>query len=68
MPEKMPKANGRRSKIRSAVKHVFAMQKDKMTLFTRIIGIDRAMVKIGMANIAYNMLHYIFHEGRRAHA
>jgi len=25
-------------------------------------------VKIGMANIAYNMLRYVFHEGRRATA
>jgi hypothetical protein len=25
-------------------------------------------VKIGMANIAYNMLRYVFHEGRHATA
>jgi transposase, IS5 family len=66
MPETMSKANGRRSKIRSAVEHVFARQKDKMKLFVRTIGIGRAKVKIGMANIAYNMLRYVFHEGRRA--
>tara|TARA_R110002126_G_scaffold185573_2_gene334151 strand:- start:32076 stop:32498 length:423 start_codon:yes stop_codon:yes gene_type:complete len=59
MPETMSKANGRRSKIRSAVEHVFARQKDKMKLFIRTIG-------IGMANIAYNMLRYAFHEARRA--
>lgn len=68
MPETMSRANGRRSKIRSAVEHVFARQKDKMKLFIRTIGISRARVKIGMANIAYNMLRYVFHEGRRAAA
>ena len=31
-------------------------------------GIGRAKVKIGMANIAYNMLRYVFQEGRRAGA
>jgi IS5 family transposase len=54
MPEAMSQANGRRSKIRSAVEHVFARQKDKMKLFIRNIGIKRATVKIGMANIANN--------------
>jgi len=68
LPEAMSRANGRRSKVRSAVEHVFARQKDKMKLFIRTIGIGRAKVKIGMANIAYNMLRYVFHEGRRATA
>lgn len=66
MPEAMSRANGRRSKIRSAVEHVFARQKDKMKLFIRTIGISRATVKIGIANLVYNMLRYVFHEGRRA--
>ena len=66
MPETTSRANGRRSKIRSAVEHVFARQKDKMKLFIRTIGIGRAKVKIGMANIAYNMLRYVFHEAKRA--
>jgi hypothetical protein len=30
--------------------------------------ISGATVKIGMANIAYNMLRYVFYEGRRAAA
>jgi hypothetical protein len=34
---------------------VSARQKDKMKLFIRTIGISRAKVKIGMANITYNM-------------
>ncbi|MBB4103848.1 hypothetical protein GGQ66_002416 [Rhizobium borbori] len=56
MPEAMSRANGRRSKIRSAVEHVFAKQKDTMKLFIRTIGLGRDKVKIGMANVAYNML------------
>ncbi len=68
MPETNSRANGRRSKIRSAVEHVFARQKDQIKLFIRTIGISRAKVKVGMANIAYNMLRYVFHEGRRAAA
>ena len=39
-----------------------------MKLFIRTIGIGRAKVKIGMANIAYNMLRYVVHEGKRAAA
>ncbi|WP_246780662.1 IS5 family transposase [Rhizobium sp. AQ_MP] len=68
MPEATSRANGRRSRIRATVEHVFARQKDKMKLFIRTIGIGRAKVKIGMPNIAYNMLRYVFHEGRRATA
>lgn len=68
MPATMSRANGRRSKIRSTVKHVFVRQKNKMKLFIRTIGIDRATVKIGMTNIADNMLRYVFDEGRRAAA
>lgn len=66
MPEAMSRANGRRSKVRSAVEHVFARQKDKMKLFIRTIGISRAKVKIGMANIAYNMLRYVWYQARTA--
>ncbi|MVA27952.1 transposase, partial [Agrobacterium vitis] len=40
MPEAMSRANGRRSKVRSAIEHVFARQKDKMKLFVRTIGIS----------------------------
>ena len=50
MPETMSRANGRRSKVRSAVEHVFARQKDKMKLFIRTIGMSRAKVKIGIGH------------------
>ena len=55
MPANIARANGAKSKVRSAVEHVFARQKGPMGLFVRTIGIARATVKIGLANIAYNM-------------
>ena len=36
------------------------MQKDKMGLFVRTVGIARATVKIGMANMVYNMKTLVF--------
>jgi transposase, IS5 family len=68
MSERMARANGRRSKMRSAIEHVFARQKGPMALFVRTIGIARAKVKIGMANLAYNFTRLVWHEGRIAPA
>jgi IS5 family transposase len=42
----MSRANGRRSKIRAAVEHVFARQKDKMKLFIRTIPWPKADASI----------------------
>jgi hypothetical protein len=53
MHETMRRANNAKSKIRARVEHVFAEQKDRM--FIRTIGIARAMTKIGMANLIYNI-------------
>ena len=64
MSERMSRANGRRSKVRSAIEHVFARQKGPMRLFVRTIGVVRARAKIGMANLAYNLSRYVWHEGR----
>jgi len=52
LPEHIARANARRSAVRSAVEHVFAGQKHRMGLFIRTIGIARARIKIGMANLA----------------
>jgi transposase, IS5 family len=60
MPETMRRANALKSEVRSRVEHVFAMQKDKMGLFIRTIGIARATIKIGMANIVYNVKRLVF--------
>ena len=55
MPVNVARANGIKSKVRAAVEHVFARQKGPMGLVVRTIGIARATVKIGLANITFNM-------------
>jgi len=68
IPERTARANAKRSAVRSAVEHVFAGQKHRMGLFIRTIGIARARLKIGMANLAYNFQRLIWLEGRTASA
>jgi IS5 family transposase len=60
MPKLMRRANARKSKVRSAVEHVFAQEKGPMGLIIRTIGIARAKVKIGLTNLAYNMRRFVF--------
>jgi transposase, IS5 family len=60
MPERMRAANAQKSKVRSAIEHVFAHQKGPMGLFVRTIGIERARVKIGLANLAYNIRRFVW--------
>ena len=64
LPTHHAAANAARSKVRSAVEHVFAGQKHRMKLFVRTIGIARAKVKIGMANLAYNFTRLAWLEGQ----
>lgn len=68
MPEHIARANAKRSAVRSAVEHVFAGQKHRMGLVVRTIGIARARIKIGMANLAYNFQRLAWLEGRTAPA
>ena len=68
MPERTSKANGRKSKVRALVEHVFAAQKGPMALFIRTIGIARARTEIGMANLVYNMKRLVWLQGRVAPA
>jgi len=60
MSDSVRRANAKKSKVRSRVEHVFAEQKDRMGLFIRTIGIARAKVKIGMANLVYNFKRLVF--------
>ena len=64
MAERTRRANARRSAIRSAVEHVFARQKGPMALVVRTIGSARAHVKIGLANLAFNMNRYVWLSSR----
>ncbi|MBS1039158.1 IS5/IS1182 family transposase, partial [Gluconobacter cerinus] len=41
---------------------VFADQKSQTGLFIRTVGITRATMRIGLANIVYNMRRFIFLE------
>lgn len=68
MPERIARANAKRSAVRSAVEHVFAGQKHRMGLVVRTIGIARARIKIGMTNLAYNFQRLAWLEGRIAPA
>jgi transposase len=54
------RATAEKPKVRSYVKHVFAAEKDRTGLLIRTIGIARAKVKIGMANLVYNFMRLIF--------
>jgi transposase, IS5 family len=56
----MRRANAIKSKVRSGVEYVFAAQKDEMELFVRTLGIARATVKIGMANLVYIMRRLVY--------
>jgi IS5 family transposase len=60
MPAATRRANALKSTVRARVEHVFAVQKAKMGLFVRTIGIARATLKIGMANIVYNIQRLLY--------
>lgn len=66
MPKHIYRGNTTKSKIRSHVEHIFAGQKCRMGLFIRTIGLGRAKVKIGFANLAYNFLRLSFWERKYA--
>lgn len=60
LPAARQKANAARSRIRSAVEHIFADQKHRMELFVRTIGIARAHTKVGMANLTYTLRRFVY--------
>ena len=66
MPARTRRANGRKAKVRAAVEHVFADQKSRMGLFIRTLGLARARLKIGLANLTYNIRRLVFLERQTA--
>jgi hypothetical protein len=62
MPRHIQKSNAGKSVIRSRVEHVFADQKSQTGLFIRTVGITRATMRIGLANIVYNMSRFLLLE------
>jgi transposase, IS5 family len=55
MPAHIARGNATRARVRSRVEHVFAAQKCRLGLLVRTVGMVRARVKIGLANLAYNL-------------
>ena len=47
--------NATRARVRARVEQVFAAQKCRLGLLVRTVGLVRARVKIGLANLAYNL-------------
>lgn len=63
MPRRTSRANSAKSEVRSRVEHVFARQKGPMGMVIRTVGLARAKVKIGLANLAYNMRRMVWLAG-----
>ncbi|GAN62608.1 transposase [Acetobacter indonesiensis NRIC 0313] len=59
MPRHIQRSNAGKSIILSRVEHVFADQKSQTGLFVRTVGIARATMRIGLANIVYNMSRFL---------
>ncbi len=68
MPGPHRRANRARSRVRAAVEHVFAEHKARMGLVVRTVGLARARVKIGLANLAYNMRRLVWLDAHTAAA
>ena len=68
MPEAHRRANVARSKVRSAIEHIFAAEKHRFGMFVRTVGIRRATLKIGMVNLVYNFSRLVWLEGKTAPA
>ena len=54
MPPHIARGNAVRARVRARVEHVFAVQKCRLGLVVRTVGLVRARAKIGLANLAYN--------------
>jgi transposase, IS5 family len=52
--------------VRARVEHVFVAQKCRLGLVVRTVGMVRAAVKIGLANLAYNFARLAWLNGRTA--
>jgi IS5 family transposase len=51
--------NHQKSKVRSRVEHIFGAQAQMGGHWVRTIGLLRAKIKIGMMNLAYNMMRLV---------
>ena len=54
------KANTKRSKVRARIEHVFgSITNEQGGLYSRVIGLARTKVKVGMMNVVYNMRRFV---------
>lgn len=60
MPRHLQRFNAGKSVLRSHVEQVFADQKPQTGLIIRTVGIKRAIMRIGLTNIVYNMRCFLF--------
>jgi transposase, IS5 family len=68
MPAHIARGNATRARVRARVEHVFAAQKCRLGLVVRTVGMVRARVKIGLANLAYNFTRLARLQGQTAPA
>jgi transposase, IS5 family len=64
MPAHIVRGNATRARVRSRVEHVFTAQKCRLGLVVRTVGIVRARVKIGLANLVYNFSRLAWLQGQ----
>ena len=57
------RADGKKSRMRARVEHVFAHQKNRDGII-RTVSLAPAEAKLTLENIAYNMDRLVFHERR----
>lgn len=66
MPPNIRRGNATRGKVRAAIEHVFAAQKQRLKLVVRTVGLARATTKLGLANLTYNLLRLAWLDRRAA--
>ncbi len=60
LTERNKAANKKKSKVRARVEHVFgSITNEQGGMHSRVIGLSRTKVKIGMMNLTYNMRRFI---------
>lgn len=66
LTEVQKQRNRERSRVRCRVEHVFGFQQNSMGgKLIRTIGLARAMVKIGLMNLTYNLMRFLQRSRRR---
>ena len=60
LTERDKQANQRKSKVRARVEHVFgSISNEQGGLYSRVIGLARTTVKVGLMNVVYNMRRFV---------